>query len=296
MDNKAPPPPALPIPPARPATLSQPTAPTRSTAPSQPAALARSTPWNGWHNVGLLLVIVAIALLGWLVPDQARQYAYVAILVLLGVFLVIVGHGIIGEWWGVLIDDRNKISLSRLQMALWTILVLGSFFIIALGNIKVRATNPLAIAIPETLWLLMGISTVSLIGSPLIKATHRTKQPDMAEEASTFNLLADQGVNAAKLDTRGLIVTNDSPAQASWSDLFRGEETGNAAHLDLAKIQMFYFTLILVLTYGVALISYLARPGAIQGFPAFDPGMMAVIAISHAGYLASKSIQHSTVA
>ncbi len=77
------------------------------------------------------------------------------------------------------------------------------------------------------------------------------------------------------------------------SELFKGDEMGNDAQVDLAKIQMFYFTLILVFVYAVALGNSLAGCEAIAQFPDLDPGMIAWLGISHAGYLTSKAVPHS---
>jgi hypothetical protein len=84
------------------------------------------------------------------------------------------------------------------------------------------------------------------------------------------------------------------------ADLFKGEEIGNAAHLDLGKIQMFYFTLILVLTYAVmlgAMFSHITQhtspTGMISGLPSLPDGMVALLGISNGGYLGNKVIPHT---
>jgi hypothetical protein len=215
-------------------------------------------------------------------------------LLLLGMFAAIAGHGITGYWRGVLIDQRNKISLARLQMVLWTLVALSAFLTAVLANIRLGQTNPTAIALPEELWLLLGISTTSLVGSSLVKVSKQSSVPDAAQRATTFADLGKQGVNASQLTSDGVIVKNQTTDQARWADLFQGEETGNAAHLDLAKIQMFYFTFVLVLTYCVALGALLQANGAISEFPAFDASVLALLGISHAGYLASKAAPHSS--
>ncbi|HEX6513282.1 MAG TPA: hypothetical protein VF157_13345, partial [Chloroflexota bacterium] len=77
---------------------------------------------------------------------------------------------------GILIDSRNMMSLSRVQTAAWTVLILSAFAAAGLGNAS-RALfgladalpDPLGIGIPQAIWGLMGISTVSLVRSPLIK-------------------------------------------------------------------------------------------------------------------------------
>lgn len=249
--------------------------------------------WTGWHTFAILVVITSIILIGLLVPKSFRPQAWVATLLILMVFATIVGEGVTGNWLGVLIDFRNKISLSRLQMALWTILVLSAFLTASLSNISTHHPNPLSIEIPVELWMLLGVSTTSLIGSPLITSSKRRRKPNMEEEADTLNQLAKQGIDVAKVGSKGLIVTYRDMNQSRLSDLFRGDESGNAAHLDLAKMQMFLFTIILVIAYGAALGTQLATQDAIDKFPELDSGMLALLTISHGGYLTSKAIPHS---
>jgi hypothetical protein len=113
-------------------------------------------------------------------------------LALLGIFAAIAGQGITGLWRGLLIDERNKISLSRLQRTLWTIVVLSGFLTAALSNLEAGQPDPLAISAPSELWLLMGISTTSLVASPLIKSTKRSVEANEGEKNHTFALLAKQ--------------------------------------------------------------------------------------------------------
>jgi hypothetical protein len=250
--------------------------------------------WTGWHTFAMLVAIAIIIVVGLQVPESHRLYAWVATLLTLTVFAIVVGQGITGRLPGLLIDYRNKISLSRLQMVLWTMLVLSAFLTASLSNVSTGRSNPLSIEIPVELWMLLGISTTSLVGSPLITSQKKRKKPDVEEEASTMNQLAQQGIDASKVDSKGLIVTYDNINQSRWSDLFRGDESGNAAHLDLAKMQMFYFTIILVIAYGIAMGTELATQNAIDKFPELDSGMLALLTISHGGYLTSKAIPHST--
>lgn len=256
--------------------------------------------WTSWHTFSLLVIIVMMVLAGMLFPTYAREWAWLITLLLLAAFAAVAGQGITGLWDGLLIDERNKISLSRLQLVLWTIVVLSAFFAAALSNLAAGQPNPLAIAVPSELWLLMGISTTSLVASPLIKSTKRNAQPDEEEKSRTFAQLAKQmGVEKVEeaVSNRGQLVIHLHPEDAQWADMFRGEETGNAAHLDLGKIQMFYFTLILVAAYAVALgRTFSGGEADISAFPAVDPSMVALLGISHAGYLTHKAISHSAAA
>ena len=247
--------------------------------------------WTGWHTAGLLIIAVVIVLIGYLVFE--RVWSWLGILILLTFSAALIGHGTVGLWRGLLIDDRNKISLSRLQMILWTILVLSGFFVAGLSNVRNGQADPLSIDIPAELWMLMGISTTSLVGSPLLLSNKKTNPVKEEEKKRTFALMEGQGIDAKTLDSHGQIVVKNNPDDARMSDLFKGDETGNAAQVDLAKIQMFYFTLILVFVYAVALGNLLAGYEAITQFPDLDQGMVALLGISHAGYLTSKAVPHS---
>ncbi len=265
-----------------------------------PAAPAKTLQWARSHTFGLFASFIGILAANLLVPRVPALVAWLATLVLLAASIAIAGHGIVGRWMGALIDDRNRISLSRLQMSLWTILVLSAFLTAALTNIAAGQANPLAIAIPSQLWLVMGITTTALVGSPLIKS-YKAGQPvsddDVAAQASqqkTLDLLAKQRSDLTAADNRGRLVVLGSPEDASWSDLFQGEEISNAARLDLGKVQMFYFTLVLLLAYAAALAALFGRaPGNITQLPPLDESMITLLAISNGGYLVNKAIPHN---
>jgi hypothetical protein len=251
--------------------------------------------WSSWHTIALLVIILLTLVIGLFVRTLDLRVKWILTLLLFVAFATVAGLGITGMLRGVLIDERNKVSLSRLQTALWTSLVVSALFTAALSNIVLMAQNPLAIKVPKELWLVMGISITSLVGSPLIKNSKTVKDPTPAEKQDTLKVVSKQeGIPEERLDTKGIIVVNNTPRDASFSDLFKGEETGNAAILDLGKVQMFYFTLILVTAYAVRLFYVFASNGqAITELPGLDESMIALLAISHAGYLVNKAVPHS---
>jgi multidrug efflux pump subunit AcrA (membrane-fusion protein) len=115
-----------------------------------------------------------------------------------------------------LIDSRNRISLSRLQITLWSILVLPAFLAIALPRSLPNGTeNPLNIALPVELVTALGISTASLAGSSLVKSNKSTKESrvviqlqDQVEQAQAEVTAKTQQVNQ---------LTSD--AAATWTTL-----------------------------------------------------------------------------
>ncbi len=269
-----------------------------SAASSSPSGPYSNDPyWTGWHTGGLLLIVASIVLSGLLIPSHSRLWAWLATLSLLIAFATIAGQGITGCWSGLFIDERNMMSLSRLQMFLWTVLVLSGFLTAALLNIATKQTDPLAIAIPAELWILLGISTTSLVATPLVldpKKTASLSETEAAQQESNLHLIAKQRKQAGKagcdVASQGKLVGYVRPKCAHFSDMFKGDEVATGAHLDLSKVQMFYFTLILVLAYAVALgAMFAASSGSIAAFPPVDASMVALLGISHAGFLVQQA-------
>jgi hypothetical protein len=193
--------------------------------------------------------------------------AWVLIAALMACFAVVAGHGVTGLARGVLIDERHRITLGRLQMLLWTILVLSAYMAAALANIGRGAARPLDVEIPSELWLTMGISTASLIAAPA---------------ALQFKERRHGGA---------LLHSWETEKESRLSDLFHGEEEADHDHLDLGKVQMFLFTVVLILGYGLAVGDMLDESTApFAALPAVDEGVVTLLAISHAGYLTRKAL------
>ncbi|HLZ58815.1 MAG TPA: hypothetical protein VKR06_17885 [Ktedonosporobacter sp.] len=264
--------------------------------------------WTIWHTLSIIVLLVATGLVGWFIPS--RLIAWLVSMTLLIAFIAIAAHGVTGTWRGALIDERNRISLSRFQMLLWTVLILSALLIAVLTNLRANslvqtglftanstgAAGLIGLTIPSTLWVLMGIATTSLVGAPLVLST-KTKDPNPDEMQATLNQLAKQKMDVSpdNVIITGQVLSYATPNNARWGDLFTGEETGNAANFDLGKIQMFYFTFILILIYGMALGALFAsQVPTITAFPDMDTGMLALLGISHAGYLTNKAVPHSS--
>jgi hypothetical protein len=207
------------------------------------------------------------------------------------VSLIVLGLTIVGRPFGVLINEQNLVSLSRFQMVGWTLAVLAAYFTYALARLKAGRSaypDPLAVPIDWHLWALMGISTTSLVGSALIHTTKKDKEPDPGVTASTATGFG-QSLAAVDNDREGLLYANPSKADARFVDMFQGNEIGDTAHIDLTKVQMFYFTIISILAFLVIITKSL-RSGAIDRLPELPDGLIAILGISHAGYLTGKGV------
>jgi len=260
------------------------------TATPQPTA----SKWKIWHTLGLIAIVVAIVLILLLVPLAFRLWSWLGTMFLLTTIGLVTSHGVTGYWRGLLIDQRNSISLSRLQASLWTLVTSSSFLSAAMFNVRFGQSDPLMISIPPGIWVLMGISATALVGTPLIHNYKQNQDPNDEQTAKTLAQLSAQNVDPNQFDTDGRLLVNKSPANAKWTDLFRGEEVGNAAQIDLGKTQLFYFTIILVLVYVVTLGYLFARQIAvISSFPDLNEGVLTLLGISNGAYLSNKAVPHS---
>lgn len=241
--------------------------------------------WRPWHTAALILLTAfCVGMAIW--RPLGIYSSWITVMVTILLFIMVAGHGIKGVWRGALIDERNKMSLSRFQMLTWTIVVLAAFGTIAIARALVDPITSMDIAVPPTVWLLMGISTTSLLGSPLIMNSKKSApEPPKANET-----LAEQGADPKSLRVEGRVIANTSVRDARWADLFTGEEVANVTHLDLAKIQMFFFTVLTVLAYAVAIGVSLRGDTIPSSLPEVGDGMLTLLGISHGGYLAGKAL------
>jgi hypothetical protein len=205
------------------------------------------------------------------------------------------GYRTNGYCFGLFVTERNTVSLSRFQLAVWTFVVLSAFLTIAMKRLfagSLSVPDPLAINLPWQLWALMGISTTSLVGSPLLSVDKSLKTPG-AGVISRAQARTDADEETKVSD--GTLYRRPWDKMAELSDMFRGDEVGNFYIIDVAKLQMFYFTLVCVLAYAVVLGQWLVekQPADLSSFPALSDGLIALIGISHAGYLGSKKLDHS---
>jgi hypothetical protein len=124
------------------------------------------------------------------------------------------------------------------------------------------------------------------------------------------------GVPSGNIQNKGHVLTKENLSDARWSDLIRGDDIGNCDTIDFSKVQQLYFTLLTLFIFGLAVareftdkatiaIKLVAQQivkdasgqqithAVISKLPAPDPGFIALLAASSAGYLFYKGISHS---
>jgi hypothetical protein len=269
----------------------------------QPKELPKQTKstWKPTHTVALVVLNAAIFVVGLIPSNQAIPgfnppehglVAWLVIMVLLGACCVVIGLGTTGLWRGLLIDSRNRMSLSRLQLLLWTVLVLSAFLTVAMFNIREDPmADPLNIKVPAQVWGLLGISTTSFVTAATIKSQKKNLEVTREAKDKTTAALENVGDNSNKLaDPQGALVAYEQPENASVSDLFKGDEVISAAYFDLGKVQVFLFTLIVVFAYAAEVGAMLYSTRTISSLPELSTGIVALLGISHAGYLTAKAV------
>jgi hypothetical protein len=269
----------------------------------QPKELPKQTKstWKPTHTVALVVLNAAIFVVGLIPSNQAIPgfnppehglVAWLVIMVLLGACCVVIGLGTTGLWRGLLIDSRNRMSLSRLQLLLWTVLVLSAFLTVAMFNIREDPmADPLNIKVPAQVWGLLGISTTSFVTAATIKSQKKNLEVTREAKDKTTAALENVGDNSNKLaDPQGALVAYEQPENASVSDLFKGDEVISAAYFDLGKVQVFLFTLIVVFAYAAEVGAMLYSTRVISALPELSTGIVALLGISHAGYLTAKAV------
>jgi hypothetical protein len=206
-----------------------------------------------------------------------------------------VGLALKGLWFGVLIDDRNRLSLSRTQQVAWSILLLGGLGALGWFNAIQGGIQPSEIfpTMDPALWAALGIN---LAVTPFLSAgilaskdSLVTSPGSVSQGATTTNSV----VTAAALDR------NENPHEAGWIDLVTGETAGMDNTIDVSRLQHLIISGVLLTTYFIALVKLVDKiriadvaPGHPTFFTSMPPAsitFLGLLAFSHASYLIFKA-------
>jgi hypothetical protein len=268
-----------------------------------PATWAVAQRWRPWHTLASLSIVGAIIGLSiWastsmtLITDlngHVPLWTFLGLAALLAAFAALVGWAITGLPMGALVDPKKgRMSLSRLQMLCWTILILAAYLNAFIVNIAAGRADPVAVAIPGELLVAMGISITGLAGAQLVLGYKQNEHGTAVPTANgTTLVLRDDGTDASGASVRSAIARTDRP---SWRDIFMGDTAERVNSLDLGKVQLFYITVVLILGYGIFVANSFVgvktgTAGGIGSLPALDEAFVALLALSHGGYLTTKA-------
>lgn len=268
--------------------------PPNTTVSSPPAGLTTTTTTTrSYRMVAILLVaqLPVMLLAGYLSTRPVTLTSLWALIAVSMLALLMALGDAKGRIGGVLIDEHNLMSVSRFQLVAWTLLICSAFAMIALARVFNGVNDALAIKLPMELWQLLGISGASSVGSALIMQNKKNKQPAAGEMERAAASLQEAPESVAS-NAHGVAYANPTAADAHFTDMFEGDEVANSAYIDMSKVQMYFFTLIALITYGAQLGQMMADKAVAElgAFPELSSGLVALLAISHATYLGSKSV------
>jgi len=226
----------------------------------------------------------------------------------IGGVVIALGLGTKQRVAGVWIDVRNRVSLARAQVTLWTAVALAGYAAFALFNIGfagiVSSAGDIATfaafpSIPASIAAALGIAVASPMISALILPTKdgAGKNIDLTLRAGDADLrkrgMPFFGAESDGLDKRA------SPRLASLADIFMGEEKANADTVDISRLQnvvitatlvLGFFSLLVEMTNSISAETMLGAKGAIfTSLPELGATFTSLLLVSHVTYLAAKA-------
>lgn len=190
------------------------------------------------------------------------------------------GLGVLGVGKGILVNEQNRVSLARLQVCLWSVVVLPLLIAYACFNSGLtgpfttfKGTLNLFPSVPTDILAALGIA----FGSPMLSALI------LKGKGSSLGLLGAIKSAVGAAPTQAAIANSGSPdvlsrnsarVEASFSDVVLGEERANDSNVDLSRVQMLVVTMGLVFTYfvsGLSNMSSLSVAGALTYLAGLGP-------------------------
>ena len=160
---------------------------------------------------------------------------------------------------GILIDNRGRFAMNRVQLVTWNILILSSFAAAFFMTFKIPVMD-------NTLLALLGISVGSGATAGAVKSGKDVAKKDIARVGKKVTF--SDGT--------------DKEFVRKFSQVFLEEEGGEADKVvSVTKFQNFIFTIVLAILYVVLAV----KEG---GMPTFSDQAIWLIGISHGGYIAGK--------
>jgi hypothetical protein len=169
---------------------------------------------------------------------------------------------------GILVDNRGRYSLNKLQLVAWTIVILSLVSGVFFGRWIDGVADPLKFTIPDDVLGLLGISVGSGVTAGVVKATKNSTA-------------------SARLATRAN--TGSPPFVGQIFMLEEGEYADQV--IDVTKFQNFAFTIVLLVAYVVTAIHTIVEDKTaanVTALPGLAGTFLVLLGISYAGYVGGK--------
>jgi hypothetical protein len=237
-----------------------------------------------------LLLLIVLFICGWWIDNIKTvghlKTPWVTVTAVLVILCAFAGYLVNGRIDGILIDDRNRISLSRFQWVMWVIIVGGGYFTIAIWDVANTGYLP---KLDEQTLILLGIVSGSAVLSTAL-VNNKKAQANVPPAPAAPN---DAPVQVGASDA------NATVAEASWADLFMGDDAATRYVVDISRLQKLIFTVILALTYLTWLWSIFSKdkPIPLEMPPiGSDSNFNWLLGISHLAYQLGKATPKTAAA
>jgi hypothetical protein len=218
---------------------------------------------------------------------MSREILFFLFLITLGILAMgLIGYSKKRGYFWLLVDERGKYSLSRLQLFSWTIVVAAGFFAMAIQQ------KTIDIEIPENLLILMGFSLTASVGSQAIKS-YKSNKPVRDTEGKI--VYEDVERKKPKRVLKVLGSEEREKIARHFTDVFSVEETDYDDMLDMGKFQMFWWTIV-----ALGLYFFMIQNALVTGeycgdtvvgkcsLPQVSSTIVALMGLSQGAYLATK--------
>ena len=224
--------------------------------------------------------------------------------------IIALGFGAKRRAAGAWIDTRNRVSLARAQVIIWTAVALSGYAALAMFNAGFAAAfgfDKLASfsvfpQIPASIAAALGIAGLSPMLSSLILPTKDKPEVELRDPVSDVR---KRGAAFFGADTSGLD-KRETPMEASIADIFMGEENANKDTVDVSRLQNVVITVTLALGFFSVLAGMMsaidaqallgAKGPVFISLPAMGATFTSLLGISHATYLVSKAADKGVLA
>ena len=263
-----------------------------------------------WSRVKIWLARLTISDAGRAFSLRMPMIAMMASLVLL---TIAAGLGVLGRPLGLFIDNRNRISLTRIQFAIWLVILVGGLATYALFNVGYWAED--LNRIREGLGYLtnVGKTDQTLVGwsdklSSLLEFLPKMDPALWALIGITggttvvSSLLMQTGAIAGQSGTvvparRTRVVSNRDPKDAALADLVYGETEEDAGVVDATRVQTIAITGVLAALYVSLVLEAAERIGGLTATEAVNTGTQVFASMPPVGatFLWLLGLSHGTL-
>lgn len=208
--------------------------------------------------------------------------------------LLAVAEAATGRPSAIVISQRNVYSLSKLQMVVWTTVVLAGLLAAAqlgaLGYFGGTPSQALELVIPPPVLAAMGIAGITTVTVPAILSAKTRQEPGNGEKAAALQRVAGtKAISPDRVTAAGKVICRTCSGAATWLDFVTGNETANGGTVDLSKVQQLLITGVLAGGYALCLLCvFAAATPWDRHLSVLSPDMVWLLAVSHAGYLVYK--------